>query len=304
MAAGDERGGRGDDRRGRRRPGGADPTDVLARAADRLSEKLEAKAAHLDRHAAKIALQVEKLDKASDRLASIDLWMRGLGGARKPRFTHDDVRAAAIRIADDEGIEALSMRRLATDLNAPTMTLYYYVRTKDELLSLVHDAVMAEVVLPPDEVLPEDWKEAMIVIACRTRDVMLRHPWTANISGGPSIGPSSVRHFEQSLQALAGLDQPFWVKLEVLTAVDEYVFGHCGHVGRVGEEPFWQDMPTLSEYVEQLIADGSYPCLRAAIDDLTIDGVWQETERVFNDPDRFMRNLCRLLDGIERGLPV
>jgi AcrR family transcriptional regulator len=299
MAAGDGRSGRGGDRRARRESGGADHADVLARAADRLSEKLEAKVAHLDRHAAKIALQVEKLDKASDRLASIDLWMRGLGGGRKPRFTHDDVRAAAMRIADEEGIDALSMRRLAAALDAPTMTLYYYVRTKDELLSLVHDAVMAEVVLPADEVLPEDWKEAMIVIASRTRDVLLRHPWIANIAGGPSVGPSSVRHFEQSLQALAGLDRPFGVKLEVLAAVDEYVFGHCGHVG---DEPVWQDMPTLSEYVEQLIADGSYPCLQAAIDDLTIDGLWQETERVFNDPDRFLRNLRRLLDGIERGL--
>ena len=90
--------------------------DVLARAAEKLSEKLEAKAAHLDRHAAKIAEQAEKLDRTTDRLASVDLWMRGLGGGRKPRFTHDDVRDAAMRIADHEGIDALSMRRVAAEL--------------------------------------------------------------------------------------------------------------------------------------------------------------------------------------------
>ena len=87
----------------RERHGAADGEaggDVLARAAEKLSEKLEAKAAHLDRHAARIAEQAQKLDRTTDRLASVDLWMRGLGGGRKPRFTHDDVRAAAMRIAD------------------------------------------------------------------------------------------------------------------------------------------------------------------------------------------------------------
>ena len=67
----------------------------------------------------------------------------------------------------------------------------------------------------------------MVVIATRTRDVMLRHLWVTNVSEGPSFGPSSVRHFDQSLQALAHLDQPFRVKLDILNAVDEYVFGYC-----------------------------------------------------------------------------
>jgi AcrR family transcriptional regulator len=304
MANGD---GRSNGRRGRppgppgggRRHGGTDPAEVLARAADRLSEKLEAKAAHLDRHAAQIAEQAAKLDKASDRLATVDLWMRGLGGARKPRFTHDDVRAAAIRIADAEGLDALSMRRLASELQAPTMTLYYYVRTKDELLSLLHDAVMAEVVFPSDEVFADDWKEAMTHVAGRTRDVLARHPWVTNIGEGPSVGPASVRHFEQSLQALAGLDQPFAVKLDILNAVDEYVFGYCG---QLADEPRWPELTDLSEYVTTLMADGTFPQLQAAVDELTIDGVWRETERLFNDPDRFVRNVRRLLDGIERSL--
>jgi len=273
--------------------------DVLARAAEKLSEKLEAKAAHLDRHAARIAEQAEKLDRTTDRLASVDLWMRGLGGGRKPRFTHDDVRAAAMRIADHEGIDALSMRRLAAELQAPTMTLYYYVRTKDELLSLIVDAVMAEVVLPPEEVLPADWKEAMVVIASRTRDVLLRHPWTTSVSDGPSIGPSSVRHFDQSLQAPATLDQPLAVKLDILDAVDEYVFGYCS---QVGDEASFGPTPEMFSYVEQLVAEGSYPQLEALIEELGMDGLWREVEAQFVDPDRFLRNVIRLLDGIERSL--
>jgi AcrR family transcriptional regulator len=299
-------------RRGPRRPNRAGPprgrhgpvdaeaaADVLARAADKLSEKLEAKAAHLDRHAAKIAEQAEKLERTTDRLASVDLWMRGLGGGRRPRFTHDDVREAAMRIADREGIDALSMRRVAAELDAPTMTLYYYVRTKDEVLSLIVDGVMAEVVLPPEEVLPEDWKEAMIVIATRTRDVMLRHPWVSNITEGPSFGPASVRHFDQSLQALAHLDQPFRVKLDILNAVDEYVFGYCAQVGdEVAFEPY-EDMVS---YVEQLVAEGSYPQVEALIADKGTERLWREVQELFTDPDRFLRNILRLLDGIERSL--
>jgi AcrR family transcriptional regulator len=274
-------------------------TDAIARAAERLSEKLERKAADLDRHVAKITEQAQRLDRASDRLASIDLWMRSIGATRKPRFTHDDVRGAAMRIADAEGLDALSMRRLAAELDAPTMTLYHYVRTKDELLSLIHDAVMAEVVLPPEQSLPADWKEAMIIIASRTRDVMVRHPWVTSIGEGPAIGPSSVRHFDQSLQALAGLDQPFTVKLDILNAVDEYVFGYCS---QMIEEPVWDDLPGLSTYVTHLLADGSHPQLQAAVDEFGIDGLWSVVERLFTDPDRFLRNVRRLLDGIERSL--
>ena len=59
-----------------------------------------------------------------------------------------------MRIADAEGFDALSMRRLAAELDAGTMTLYHYVRTKDELLALVNDAVMGEVVVPPASCRP------------------------------------------------------------------------------------------------------------------------------------------------------
>ena len=65
-----------------------------------------------------------------------------------------------MRIADAEGFDAVSMRRIATELDAGTMTLYHYVRTKDELLTLVIDAVMGEVVIPDDEPMPDDWRAA------------------------------------------------------------------------------------------------------------------------------------------------
>jgi hypothetical protein len=95
------------------------------------------------------------------------------------------------------------------------------------------------------------------------------------------------------------LDQPFSVKLDILNAVDEYVFGYCS---QLADEPVWEELPDLDAYVTRLLADGSYPQLQAAIDELGIGQVWSEVERLFNDPDRFLRNVRRLLDGIERSL--
>ena len=89
------------------------------------------------------------------------MWTRQVPSPRKPRFTREELAAAAIRIADAEGFAAVSMRRIAADLDSGTMTLYHYVKTKDELLSLVVDEVMGEVVVPDAVPFPTDWRDAM-----------------------------------------------------------------------------------------------------------------------------------------------
>ena len=113
------------------------------------------------------AKHVETLDRLAAHLETIDVWTRA-ERARQARFNRDDIAAAAIRIADTEGFEAVSMRRLAAELDAGTMSLYHYVRTKDELLTLVVDALMGEVVLPADQPMPGDWRAAITSIAERS----------------------------------------------------------------------------------------------------------------------------------------
>ena len=172
---------------------------------------------------------LDSLDRLAAHLDALDVWTRAEPATRKPRFTRDDIAAAAIRIADAEGLDAVSMRRIATDLDAGTMTLYHYVRTKDELLTLVSDAVMGEVALPADVELPADWRAAITLIANRSRDALLRHPWMLDIHDDPPIGPNSVRHFDQSYGAVASLPVSLGERMEIILAVDEYVFGHCMH---------------------------------------------------------------------------
>src|SRR5580700_2482476 len=93
---------------------------------------------------------------------------------RKSRLTREKIAAVALALADKEGFEAVSMRRVAQELKVGTMSLYYYVKTKDDLVAMMDDALMSEALLPS---LPKDWQRAMMEIARRTHAVFIRHPW-------------------------------------------------------------------------------------------------------------------------------
>jgi AcrR family transcriptional regulator len=286
--------------------------EIVDRVTDKLNaqaEKMRATAAMVSEIAAKMSEKAqhnaqrhaERMDRLADHLDALDLWTRHSPGARRPRFTRDDIAATAIRIADDEGFDAVSMRRIATELGAGTMTLYHYVRTKDELFTLVNDAVMGEMVIGDDEVLPEDWRLAITMIATRSRDVLRRHPWLLDIHDDPPIGPNALRHFDQSLHAVASLNVDFVTKLDIVTAIDEYVFGFCVH-----ERTHLQDGgdagPHMARYIEELVATGDYPHLEALLRNRSVEDILREVNEHSNGEDRFARNLRRLLDGFDREL--
>ena len=152
------------------------------------------------------------------------IWDRPEPGARRPRHTREQIAAAALAIADREGFEAVSMRRVAREVGAGTMTLYHYVRTKADLVDLMDDAIMGEVLIPDGE-LPATWRAAMRAIACSSYAAFLRHPWALQAMTGSRGGPNGMRHFEQSLAAVASLALPARAKLELMGIVDDYVFG-------------------------------------------------------------------------------
>ncbi|HEY8544475.1 MAG TPA: TetR/AcrR family transcriptional regulator [Acidimicrobiales bacterium] len=280
------------------------------RLADKLAEKLDEKGQRLvdklDQKARKVTDKIERYGDTIDRFgsvaAAIDLWTRQRPARRQPRFDLDQIADAALHIADTEGLDALSMRRLAAELGCGTMTLYHYVKTKDELLALLADRVMAEIVLPP-EVFAEGWRAGMAAIARRTREVVLRHPWWYDLSEDPSIGPNSIRHFDQSLQALAGLDIPLREKLDIIQVVDEYVFGHClqSREGAGLDDPAALT-PDVRRYLVDLAGSGAYPQISALVEEHGLERLLEEVGNQ-DDDARFERNLARILDGIERDLP-
>jgi AcrR family transcriptional regulator len=269
---------------------------------DAATEKIAAKAAlKAEKVKAKAQWHAQRLDRLAEHLDALDVWTRAEPGRRQPRLSRDAIAATAVQLADAEGLDALSMRRLATELGVGTMTLYYYVRTKDELLALVTDAVMGELLLPEGETFPSDWRQAVTSIAHRSRDALRRHPWMLDIADDPAVGPNSVRHFDQSMQAVTGLDADLVTKLDVITAVDEYVFGYCIH-----ERTTLLDDAAAGDvmrgYVTDLIGTGDYPELTRLVEADGAAGVWSQIYAHTHDPERFDRNLARLLDGIERDL--
>ena len=268
-------------------------TDTAARKAGKLSQtatKMSAKAAHLAEHA-------ERLDRLAAHLDALELWTRSSPGSRQPRFTRQHIAEAAVRIADAEGFAAVSMRRLAAELDAGTMTLYHYVRTKDELLTLVFDAVMGEVVIPEGQSMPEDWRDAITLIAHRSLASIRRHPWMLDINDDPGIGPNSVRHFDQTMQAVSKLGGTFEQQLDLAFSVDEFVFGFSLQE----RNNFEHDEPGTDQqiiaYVESLLESGNYPALQSMADEIGADEVWHRIHAHGRDAGRFDRTLRRLLDG-------
>ncbi len=164
----------------------------------------------------------------------------------------------AIEVADAEGLEAVSMRRLARDLRAGAMSLYHYFDSRDELLELMGDTVAGEMLVPS---LPPDWRPALEAIAQHSRDMFLRHPWIlAALHEKPLITPNLLRHIEQSAQSVSGLRGVDPDLLSgIVAAVDDYTIGftmrELGGAGRGSAARF--DEPE----VRYLIESGEFPLI-------------------------------------------
>jgi AcrR family transcriptional regulator len=184
-----------------------------------------------------------------------------------------EIVAVALRIAEAEGPDAVSMRRIAKELGVGTMSLYHHVPTKDDLLDLMNDQVMGEMLVPEDE-LGETWQDGLIAISRRTRAVYTRHAWM--ISGAwerPQFGPRAFAHIEQSLQVMRGV--PRKQALVMLGAADDFVLGFVAR--QIAEQEAYQRagldrqqfQDALRPYVEGLLREhaADYPALAEFVDD-------------------------------------
>jgi AcrR family transcriptional regulator len=235
--------------------------------------------------------------------ASQPIWTRPEPGTRKPRFSRGQIAAAALAIADSEGFEAVSIRRVAAELGAGTMTLYRYISAKADLITLMDDAIMGESLIPAGQ-LPADWREAVAAIARATRTALMRHPWAVQALQGRggagqegAFGPNGIRHFEQSLAAVAAAPLDTTAKLDLLAIVDDYVFGH---VLRAGEQEARSATGTpehaaaIAGYIEGLLATGDYPRITELAGDPAAASSLGDPAELDR---RFERGLTALLDG-------
>jgi hypothetical protein len=181
------------------------------------------------------------------------------------------------------------------------MTLYYYVRTKEDLLALVEDALTGETCDACDP-LPKAWRPAVRKLATATRATYLRHAWALRSVTGMRVGPNALRHIEQSLQAVAGVDLPIGQKLAILSIVDDYVLGHCASSVRSrGQPPLDRKTANaLSKAMNHSLDEGDYPRLRALIgDDDPFEAFVKHSGFMTEDP-HFDVGLDALLDGLAK----
>jgi AcrR family transcriptional regulator len=272
-------------------------------AQEKIAGALESVADAEDRAGGMVARALDRVDSAATResqaVEAVEplVWFRQEPASRRPAHTRADIARAAVEIADSEGFDAVSMRRVAQRLGAGTMTLYHYVRNKDELVALMTDQVMSEIVVPEGE-LSEHWRTALTQLANRSRDAFAAHHWIFERFGDGHPGPNGMRHFEQSLQAVAGLGLDRQLTFEVIGQVDDYVFGYALRELQEQEEHERGWPPEVLEFFQREIDTGNYP-LVSEFFGTDVDAAVAEIVNFLGQKDRFPRGLARLLDGIE-----
>ncbi|WP_063765417.1 TetR/AcrR family transcriptional regulator [Nonomuraea candida] len=225
------------------------------------------------------------------------LWERLERPTPTPRQTLSPRRiaATAVAVADAEGLDAITMRRLATELGVAPMAAYRYVSGKDDLLELMVDHVYAELELPSGTA---GWRETLREIALSTRRLMLRHLWLAQLPAGATLAltPNRTAVSERSLAALAeqGVDPD--TAMAVAATVSSYTGGMTGAeiaMRQVMAGQGWSDeeevYTSLAPQLTYLLDTGRYPAFKRYI----FEG------RRKKDPDwQFETGLEYVLDGI------
>jgi AcrR family transcriptional regulator len=241
-----------------------------------------------------------------DRRLPPVIWMMPERPARGPKPAHsrDEIAAAAIKIADAEGVDAVTMRRVAAEVGCGTMTLYRYVPTKDALFDLMNDATAGEDDLG-NRLTGVDWRADLRVLAHIQRGMLLRHPWLITIqSGRPSLGPNSLRAVELGFGVLDGLGLDVDQMLIMFGTLTAYIRGAVAaelaeqeaqrRTGLSVEQ--WQDR--MAPYIRTLIDSGEYPMFNRIIVEAAIphsDG---------GPGEGFALGLERVLDGLAASLPA
>ncbi|WP_411732045.1 TetR/AcrR family transcriptional regulator [Paeniglutamicibacter sp.] len=197
----------------------------------------------------------------------IDVWRRPerSGVGPKPKHSRAEIVAAAIDIADRDGMAAVSIRRVASDIGAGAASLYRYLRSHDELVELMVDTVGGEYDLRPAEEPP---RIQLLDLARQGRAIMHRHPWLAPLLlTRHSVGPNSLGYLERALSALESADMPGSSKLQtvaMMTAITSaFVQNELARPAdsREGDSGATERL----QYLSGAVQSGKYPLLAGAL---------------------------------------
>lgn len=224
------------------------------------------------------------------------------GPGRRPGFSRAAITQVAIDIADNDGLDAVTMRKIGAELGTGAMSLYRYVSSRDDLIDLMIDAVVGEIELPAHPT--GDWRRDLSLVAEQIREVGLRHPWQISLANRrPTLGPNSLRVWEFAMSALDGFGLDIDVIASLVGMVDDYAhsavhreIGWLEQARRTGMDIAQWMSGYVGPYVAQVVESGRYPMFARSIRQARVPHLTPE--------DRFRYGLDHVLNGIAAGLPA
>ncbi len=215
----------------------------------------------------------------------------------KPALTVERIVDAATRIADAEGLAAMSMRRVADELSVGAMTLYRYVPGKGELLDVMLDSAYAEL---PLRQAPGGWRKKLDEVARENRELYLRHPWMLYVATSrPPLGPGVMAKYEWELEAVEGIGLTDVEMDAAIALVNGYVHGAVRSAieamqviqsSGITDREWWEAHEPLLEK----IGDAQKFPIASRVGTT----VGQEFEAPYDSGHSFEFGLARVLDGI------
>ena len=254
----------------------------------------------------------EFVSRGDPRRSMALLWGKAAAPARGPKqgVTVEQIVDAAVALADVEGIDAVSMRKVGEKLGRSAMSLYTYVPSKDELFDLMLDTVLGE---GPFEFGAEHgWRRAVEDWARSTWAFYERHPWVLHVGFRPTLGPNETASYEASLRLFDGLGLTGVEMTRASGAVASYVAGAAKSVADaraaevatgMSDDDWWTARAPL---LDELVPDYAerFPLLTRLGEEQTFD----QLDRVPDDITPYLERevlvtfefgLARLLDGLE-----
>lgn len=211
-------------------------------------------------------------------------------GGRTTQLNRERVLRGAVELADEIGVEPLTIRKLADRLGTKPMTLYHHVENKEAILDGMVDLVFAEIATPPAD-LP--WRDAIRHRCVSARAVLARHPWAVPLmESRRAPGPATLHHHDAVLGCLLGADLPLPVVAHAYAVIDAFVYGFAVQEASLPAGDTGELNEFAAALLEQMPAD-EYPSLVS----FTVNHVLQDG---YEFGDSFDVGLDIVLDGIDQ----
>ncbi|MEA5464813.1 TetR/AcrR family transcriptional regulator [Leptothoe sp. PORK10 BA2] len=203
-------------------------------------------------------------------------------------LSRERILQCALRLADEDGLESLSMRKLAQALGVKAMSLYNHVTNRDDVIDCMVDCIVSEIEVPK---LDADWKEAMRRRAISAHKVLLRHPWaTMPLVSRVNVGPAMLQYTDSTLGCLRAAGFSYEMADHVQNAIDSHIYGFTLQALNFPFEP--ADYAEMAAQFLPQIPESQYP---------HINQLAQQVIRGdYDGLHRFAFGLDLILDSLDR----